>query len=160
MAAVESAALESGLKWVWAPLCFSSTLRVLDSMEKFWLWLHLLFPKHKLQTFLCSCLYNFRVWGVGARGWRRDTQSREGIFVMRRSSANFHYNILGMQLHRTQSMFVVVSKSGLSCFGLSWLRALSDLREPFDHPILEQGFRRCCFDAGAQSFGRNNAIRI
>lgn len=154
----------------WAPLCFSSTLGVLDSIEKFWLF-HLflhsgttklissLIPKYKLQTFLCPGLYNFRT------GWEWGTELKKGqrglggTLCDEESSANFHYGTLGMQWHRTQSPFAVFSKSGLNCFGSRSWRALRDPRTPLTTPFQSRIFPVVSFWHWCPKFWKNKCFK-
>lgn len=137
MVASWRAALETRSNSVRAPLCFLLTLEALDSKETrlFHLCLHSGSSKPMISyspnvsskcLFVLSLSFQGLGQGWGGRAWRRGKGSS---LLGEEEQCQLSLQQPGGTI-RTQGMFVTISKSGLNCFGLNWLRALS----------LEEGF--------------------
>lgn len=109
--------------------------------------------KYGLQTFLCPCLYDFRVWGRGKLKRGEHVQCGNGQLCQ------LPLRHLGDAVIQNPSVFVVFSKSRLNCFGLIWVRALRALRGPSDCLILELGFWCLFFWNWYPKFWKNKCIK-
>lgn len=169
MVASRHAALETRSNSVWAPLCFLLTLEALDSKETrlFHLCLHSGSSKPMISyspnvsskcLFVLSLSFQGLGQGWGGRAWRRGKGS---TLLGEEEQCQLSLQQPGGAI-RTQGMFVIISKSGLNCFGLNWSRALRVWRKASDDPIFGVGslVSSFFFDIGAQSFERIKTLRI